>query len=83
MAIGKKTGGRSKGTPNKITTTAKEAIEAAAKGLGGTERLIAWAKEDEQNERTFWGMIYPKLLPLQVNASHSIDEDLAQWFNRR
>lgn len=75
--------GRPKGAKNKVTKAAKDAIADAAEGLGGTQRLIAWAKEDPKNEHTFWGTIYPKLLPLQVNASHSLDEELAEWFNRR
>lgn len=58
--------GRPKGVPNKTTQQAKEAIALAAEGLGGTERLIAWAQEDPLNERAFWSSIYPKLLPLQV-----------------
>jgi hypothetical protein len=58
--------GRPKGVPNKTTTLAKEAIAAAAVGLGGTDRLVAWAREDPQNERVFWGTIYTKLLPVQV-----------------
>lgn len=62
-------GGRQKGTPNKLTTLAKDAIAHAAEGLGGTQRLIAWAKSDEQNERVFWGQIYTKLLPLQVTGA--------------
>jgi hypothetical protein len=68
MAIGKKTGGRQKGTPNKVTVAVKDAIAAAADGLGGTDRLIAWAQEDPTNERVFWGQIYPKLLPLQLTG---------------
>jgi hypothetical protein len=60
--------GRKKGVPNKTTTLAKEAIAAAAEGLGGTQRLIEWAKEDPANERVFWGQIYTKLLPLQVTG---------------
>lgn len=64
-----KTGGRQKGTPNRTTTAAKEAIEQAAEGLGGVQRMISWAKEDPLNERTFWGTIYPKLLPLQVTGN--------------
>ena len=52
--------GRKKGTPNKVTTAAKEAIAMAAEGLGGTDRIIAWAKEDPLNERAFWSSIYPK-----------------------
>ena len=61
--------GRKKGELNKTTRLAKEAIALAAEGLGGTDRLIDWAKEDALNERAFWTTIYPKLLPLQVNAN--------------
>ena len=60
--------GRPKGSRNKTTATAKEAIQLAAEGLGGTARLIAWVREDPLNERVFWGQIYPKLLPLQVQG---------------
>lgn len=60
--------GRKSGSVNKTTKLAKEAIALAAEGLGGTERLIEWAKEDPLNERAFWTSIYTKLLPLQVNA---------------
>lgn len=66
MAKGRKTGGRQKGTPNKMTVKAKEAIEIAATGLGGAERMIEWARESDANERVFWSQIYTKLLPLQV-----------------
>ena len=60
--------GRPKGCPNKLQASAKDAIARAAEGLGGFERLIAWAREDSQNERAFWATIYPKLLPLQVGG---------------
>ena len=60
--------GRPKGCTNKTTQSAKEAIAQAADKLGGADRLVAWAKEDPQNERVFWGTIYPKLLPLQVSG---------------
>lgn len=63
----KKLMGRPKGVPNKTTQLAKDAIALAAEGLGGTARLVKWAKEDPQNERVFWGQIYTKLLPLQVS----------------
>jgi hypothetical protein len=58
--------GRPKGAVNKTTLAAKEAIALAAEGLGGTDRLIDWAKEDPANERAFWTTIYPKLIPVQV-----------------
>lgn len=58
--------GRPKGSPNRVNKEAKEVIAAAAEGLGGLDRLVAWAKEDAANERAFWATIYPKLLPLTL-----------------
>lgn len=68
MAAGKKTGGRLKGTPNRTTQAAKDAIALAAEALGGQDRLVSWAQEDPANEKIFWGSIYPKLLPLQLTG---------------
>jgi hypothetical protein len=68
---GKPGPGRPKGSPNKVTKAAKDIIADAADRLGGVERLVAWAKEDAQNERAYWSQIFPKLLPLQVNADVS------------
>ena len=62
--------GRVKGVLNKTTRTALEAIQLAAEGLGGASRLQEWAKEAPENERVFWGTIYPKLLPLQVTGAN-------------
>jgi hypothetical protein len=75
--------GRVKGSLNKTTKTAKEAIALAAEGLGGTSRLIAWAQEDPLNERAFWSSIYPKLLPLQVSGPGENGEHLFQQIERR
>lgn len=61
--------GRPKGALNKTTREAKDAIAHAAEELGGAARLAEWAKEDPSNERVFWGTIYPKLLPLQLNGA--------------
>jgi hypothetical protein len=60
--------GRPKGSVNKVAKIAKDAIAEAAEMLGGVDRLVEWVKEDTGNEKVFWGTIYPKLLPLQVNA---------------
>jgi hypothetical protein len=62
--------GRPKGSPNKTTKAAKDAIAEAAESLGGVVRLVNWAKEDPLNERAFWATIYPKLLPLQVSGEN-------------
>jgi hypothetical protein len=58
--------GRPKGVQNKTTQEAKNAIALVAKGLGGSDRMLAWVQEDPANEKLFWSSIYPKLLPLQV-----------------
>lgn len=60
--------GRPKGALNKTTTIAKDAIATAAEKLGGVERLVEWAKQDDKNESAFWTTIFPKLLPLQVSG---------------
>jgi hypothetical protein len=69
MAKGKKTGGRVAGTPNKVTASAKECIEKVAQGLGGPEGMLKWAQSNPDNERVFWGSVYPKLLPKDVELS--------------
>ena len=66
--FGKGNPGKPKGAVNKTTMAAKEAIALAAERLGGVDRLVAWAKEDPQNEKAFWSSVYPKLLPLQVSG---------------
>ena len=73
--------GKPKGALAKTTRTAKEAIAPAAEGLGGADRLIAWAQSDPINERAFWSTIYPKLLPLQL--ANADDEDFRIALVRR
>lgn len=65
---GKPGPGRPKGSPNKVTAAAKDAIAQAAEELGGFQRIVDWAKEDPLNERAFWATIYPKLIPVQVSG---------------
>lgn len=60
--------GRPKGTHNKVNKAAKDAVAEAAASLGGAARLVAWAKEDPLNEKAFWTIIYPKLIPLAVGG---------------
>ena len=63
---GKPGPGRPKGSPNKVTAAAKDAIAEAAESLGGSQRLVAWVKEDPKNEYAFWATIYPKLIPVTL-----------------
>jgi len=84
---GKKFGGRTKGTPNKLTTSVKEAILEAFDKVGGIEYLVDIAKDDP---RTFCALL-GRVLPLvaehsgpnggpieihQVNLAKLSDKDL-------
>jgi hypothetical protein len=64
MALGKKTGGRQKGTPNKLSTTVKDNFIAVFADLNGQDlmHMKEWAKE---NPTQFYNL-YAKLLPLQL-----------------
>lgn len=64
MAVGNKTGGRIKGTPNKLGTTAKENIAAVFVRLGGTAAMAKWAEENQ----TAYYSIYSKLLPHEITG---------------
>ena len=68
--------GRPKGSVNKVTASAKAMIEECAAGLGGSARMIAWAKEAPENERAFWSTVFPKLMPVQVNGPGENGEHL-------
>jgi hypothetical protein len=57
-------GGRAKGTPNKITGTAKECLQLAFEGLGGVPSLIQFGKMYPKTFYTIWS----KLVPVEVNG---------------
>lgn len=59
-----KTGGRTAGTPNKLTRTIKESLEMAFDGIGGTSALTKWAKSHQSE----FYRIYSKLLPTNIRA---------------
>ena len=67
----RKGAGRPKGSLNKVTASAKAMIEECAAGLGGSARLIDWAREAPENERAFWATIFPKLMPVQLTGDPS------------
>jgi predicted ATP-grasp superfamily ATP-dependent carboligase len=64
MARGKKTGGREKGTPNKVTGELKTMILDALDGAGGVEYLKARALDTPGPFLALVG----KVLPLQVTG---------------
>jgi hypothetical protein len=68
MALGRKTGGRKKGVPNKNTTAVKEALQAAFEGIGGVPRLIAWAQEEPTEFYKLWSKILPQEIKQEVTG---------------
>lgn len=72
---GKKTGGREKGVPNKLTATAKENTIHVFNLLQSTEpsdkvSFFEWAK---QNPTDFYTRIYTKLIPTAVDMKAEIE----------
>lgn len=68
---GKKTGGRVAGTPNKFTSSVKEAFGEAFNMLGGAEALFKWA---QRNQTDFYKLA-SKLIPADVNLGvHEIPQ---------
>ena len=65
MAVGRKTGGRSKGTPNKTTATLKDMILQALDQQGGADYLYRQADENPAAFMTLVG----KVLPMQVTGA--------------
>jgi len=66
---GHRTTGRAKGPRNINSKEARAFIAECARGLGGVQRMIEWAMEDPRNERDFWTMIFPRLLPVHLTGS--------------
>jgi hypothetical protein len=64
MATGQKTGGRKKGTPNKLTVSVKEALSDAFESLGGVGSLVQWGRENPDDFYKLW----VKMLPTEVKA---------------
>jgi hypothetical protein len=63
-SLGRKTGGRQKGTLNKLTSDVKDMIVGALSDAGGRKYLLAQAIEHPAAFMTLVG----KVLPLQVSG---------------
>lgn len=57
-----KTGGRKKGTPNKLTAAVKAALDEAFAELGGVPGLVKWGKKNQTEFYRLW----IKLLPTEI-----------------
>lgn len=65
MALGRKTGGRKKGSPNKLTRTLRELLLNALEEAGGQAYLVQQAQE---NPAAFLALL-GRLLPNEIKAS--------------
>ena len=71
-ADGTKSGGRTKGTPNKATSAVKDAILRAFEKVGGETYLETVAREDPKTFCTLLGKILPQEVKADVNAKGRI-----------
>ena len=69
MPAGKKYGGRTKGTPNKLSGQAAENVVAVFTRLGGTAAMAEWAKK---NQTEFY-RLYARLMPKQIDAQVEVN----------
>ncbi len=65
MAHGRKTGGRQAGTPNKVTTAFKTAVQIVYEDIGGHKAFAAWARE---NPGDFY-RIASRLIPTEIAST--------------
>ena len=75
----RKTGGRQKGTPNKLTATVRENFIAAFNRIGGHHALAEWAEAN----RTEFYKLYARLIPAQVQAEFTtLEQVIAETWDR-
>lgn len=69
MATGQKTGGRKKGTPNRMTASLADAIDKAFEQAGGAEYLVTVARDDPKTFCALLGKRLPKDITHNVSTS--------------
>lgn len=62
---GERRGGRAKGSQNKVTKAAKEAIAECFERMGSIDALTEWAMA---NPKEFYTIIWPKIIPLELSG---------------
>lgn len=73
MARGRKTGGRSKGTPNKITRELREMILGALSEVGGQQYLTAQARENPNAFMRLLGQTLPRNVKLEAGLELEVN----------
>lgn len=62
-----KTGGRKKGTPNRMSAAAREAFALAFNKVGGVDGLQEWAR----THRTEFYRLYARLIPVEITRGET------------
>ena len=62
-----KSGGRQRGTPNKLTGTFREALRAVYQGLGGHPAFLLWA---QANQTEFY-KIMARVIPIETEEMNN------------
>ena len=61
----------------------KEQLALAVERMGGVDGLVKWARRTRENERVFWTILLPRLLPLtaesEVEMGHALVAMAARW----
>lgn len=81
MAKGKKTGGRTKGVPNKLTGDLRAAIQQAFERAGGVVYLTTVAQESPAVFCKLLGMTLPK--DINLNATVTLEQMLIEAAQKR
>ena len=68
MVLGHKTGGRQKGTPNKMTVLLKDSILQAAEQAGDKEGLVGYLERQARDNPGPFMTLLGKVLPLQLSG---------------
>jgi hypothetical protein len=68
MALGYKTGGRQKGTPNKMTALLKDAILQAAENAGGEKGTVGYLTAQAKENPAAFMTLLGKVLPTQLTG---------------
>ena len=63
-----KTGGRQKGTPNKVTKSMKQIVLSVFRDIGDEAAMAEWAK-NPKNASVFYGGLCGRLIPQQHEGS--------------
>lgn len=77
MANGKKTGGRQKGTPNKINAELRDMILQALDQVGGVQYLVERAYEHPVAFLTLLGKVLP--MTVQGNGDNGTQHVTFRW----